>query len=100
MPQPTRPASVMMTQYCPLYQRLLMPTAQPFLNCKGREIVRGRASLIDELLARIYRFAPGGSFRRRTNQEGAKRQAESFIVSRPEDHFQIGMLCGCETIYA
>src|SRR5439155_21074616 len=46
MPQPTRPASVMMTQYCPLCQRLLIPTAQPFLNCSGRDMVRGSGSLI------------------------------------------------------
>src|SRR6516165_398009 len=62
MPQPTRPASVMITQYCPLCQRLLMPTAQPFLNCSGRDIVRGSGSLIDELLAQTYRFALGGYF--------------------------------------
>src|SRR6516165_9427317 len=49
MPQPTRPASVRIVQYCPLCQRLLMPMAQPFLNWIGREIVRGSASLMASL---------------------------------------------------
>src|SRR5438445_710794 len=50
MPQPTSPASVRMVQYCPFCQRLLMPMAQPFLNCRGREMVRGNGSLMASLL--------------------------------------------------
>src|SRR5262245_4200564 len=46
MPQPTSPASVRITQYCPFCQRLLMPMAQPLANWIGREIGRGRESLI------------------------------------------------------
>src|SRR6516164_10258007 len=46
MPQPTSPASVKITQYCPLCQRLLIPMAQPFLNWIGREIVRGSGSFM------------------------------------------------------
>src|SRR5690349_17324295 len=46
MPQPTRPASVRIMQYWPLRQRLLMPMAQPFLNWSGREIDRGRGSVM------------------------------------------------------
>src|SRR5438132_851299 len=49
MPQPTRPASVRIVQYCPLRQRLLMPIAEPFLNWIGREIVRGSGSLMGSL---------------------------------------------------
>src|SRR6266849_9820437 len=51
MPQPTSPASVMMVQYWPLCQRLLMPMAQPFSNWIGRAIVRGRGSFMVYLLA-------------------------------------------------
>src|SRR5436305_8123445 len=47
MPQPTRPACVMMTQYWPLRQRLLTPRATPFWNCMGREIERGSASAME-----------------------------------------------------
>src|SRR5262245_40433515 len=51
MPQPTRPASVRMVQYWPWRQRLLTPMAQPLANCKGREMIRGRGSLMGELRA-------------------------------------------------
>src|SRR5438270_8291196 len=44
MPQPTRPTSVKIVQYWPFRQRLLMPIAQPFLNCSAREMVRGNGS--------------------------------------------------------
>src|SRR5882762_4202631 len=69
MPQPTKPASVRITQYCPFCQRLLMPMAQPFLNWIGREMVRGRGSLMGESSARSVSNQPGDRLAIRENRD-------------------------------
>ena len=48
MPQPTIPAAVMIEQYCPFTQRLLMPIAVPFSKVNSRLVERGSLSVMSD----------------------------------------------------
>ena len=46
IPQPTIPTLVMMVQYCPFSQRLLMPIPTPLSNCMALVMDLGKVSLM------------------------------------------------------
>src|SRR4051812_23011864 len=76
MPQPTRPASASSVQYWPWCQRLLMPIAVPLRNGIGRDVVRGRGSLMTGL--REW----GAAFRLTYHDRARRSNAESDLAAR------------------